>query len=123
MTRSERTIDGVTYTPGATFRVSKAGAKLTGLTPSGGSSLSGWGQPLQVGDVLTCTGYGPGWGGDPGYGIEFTSEQSIASGAIHCAVWPTAGGPFNYRPAPGYLDPISPPAATSPDPVISEEQA
>jgi hypothetical protein len=65
----------------------------------------GWSQQLRPGDLLTCTGYGPGFGGDPGYGVEFTSAAAEAAGASHCEVRPSAGGVFDYRPAPGLLEP------------------
>jgi hypothetical protein len=105
-TRTATTIDGVEYAPGTKFRVTKEGARLSGYAPYGlGASIS-WRQDLHVGDVVTCTGFGPGWGSDPGYGVEFTTEQSEAAGASHCDVWPGAGGLWNFHPAPSYLEPL-----------------
>ena len=97
-------LDGVTYAPGERFRVIAEGAVLDGLVPARGSYKS-WRQQLRPGDILTCTGYGPGFGGDPGYGVEFTSAGSEAAGAFHCQVRPVAGGALDYRPARGLLQP------------------
>jgi hypothetical protein len=103
--RREFVQDGIRYAPEVKFRVVKEGLRLNGMTPIVGG-MSGWSQTLKVGDVLTCTGFGPGWGGDPGYGVEFTTEESIAARASHCDLWPSTGGPFGYRPKPGYLEPL-----------------
>jgi hypothetical protein len=46
---------------------------------------------LHVGDIVTCTGYSPGSGADPGYGVEFSSQQSEAARAFHCGIWPMHG--------------------------------
>jgi hypothetical protein len=98
------TCDGVTYTPGSRYRVIDEGAALVGWVPEL-DGYSGWRQQLRAGDLLTCTGDGPGFGGDPGYGVEFTSPESEAAGAFHCDVQPTAGGVFSSRPAAGMLEP------------------
>jgi hypothetical protein len=98
------TYDDVSYTPGSKFRVIGTGATLDGWVPELGASR-GWRQLLRPGDLLTCTGYGPGLGGDPGYGVEFTSPESEAAGAFHCDVQPTTGGAFTSRPAAGLLEP------------------
>jgi hypothetical protein len=108
MTPSERraaTFDGVTYAPGTRFRAIRAGVTLDGMVPERGG-YGGWRQQLQPGDVVTCTGYGPGWGGDPGYGVEFTSTESEAARACHCEIRPMAGGVFDYHPAAGLIEPI-----------------
>jgi hypothetical protein len=115
MTSSERravTRDDVTYAPGARFRVIRAGVTLDGIVPEQGG-YGDWQQHLQPGDVVTCTGYGPGWGADPGYGIEFTSAGSEAARAIHCKIRPMTGGLFDYRPAPGSLQAEDTPAAAA----------
>ena len=96
--------DGVTYAPGAVFRVISEQAVLAGWV-AGLGGCSGWRQQLRSGDVLTCTGDGPGLGADPGYGVEFTSADSEAAGAFHCEVWPMTGGAFASRPAPGLIEP------------------
>lgn len=105
--RREMTFDGVVYAPDAKFRVVREGAHLDGRVSIGMSAFQGWRQDLHVGDVVTCTGFGRGFGGDPGYGVEFTSERSQAEGAFACEITPSAGGTFDYRPAPGYLEPIT----------------
>lgn len=100
--------DGVHYAPGRRFRVIAEGAQLEGMVPEPdyrGSAWRGWQQSLEPGDVVTCTGFGAGWGGDPGYGVEFTSDQAEAERAGNCEIRPMAGGIFNYRPAPGVLEP------------------
>lgn len=103
--RQTRELDGTTYAPGARFRVIKAGARLHGWTPVRGGA-NGWSQELAVGDVITCTGFGPGMGSDPGHGVEFTSDAVTADGAFHVDFFPQVGGIWAYRPAPGYLEAI-----------------
>jgi len=102
--RSTASYDGITYAPGTRFRVVREGLTLHGLTAEA-SAYRGWSQKLSPGDVLTCTGYGPGWGGDPGYGIEFTTSESIAAGAINCDVMPSVGGRYAFRPPAGSVEP------------------
>ena len=98
------TYDGVTYVPGSRYRVIGGRATLDGWIPELGGSR-GWRQQLRPGDLLTCTGNGPGFGGDAGYCVEFTSPESEAAGAFDCEVQPTAGGVFSSRPAAGLLEP------------------
>ncbi len=102
--RRPATFDGIDHAPGRKFRAACEGLKLTGHTPVRGGA-QGWEQVVHVGDILTCTGYGPGFGGDPGYGVEFTSQRSEAAGAFHCDIWPMHGTLFSYRPPPGSLEP------------------
>jgi hypothetical protein len=102
--RSAATFDGIDYAPGRKFRVTREGLTLTGYTAVRGGA-DGWEQVLHAGDILTCTGYGPGSGGDPGYGVEFTSRQSETARAFHCAIWPMTGSVFEYRPPAGFLEP------------------
>lgn len=104
--RVARTIDGVTYAPGAKFRVVGRGARLSGWTPAGPGAYDGWGQRLNPGDVIECTGHGPGFGSDPGHGVEWTSEQAKEAGAHSIDFWPNEGGMWNYHPAPGFLEPV-----------------
>jgi hypothetical protein len=99
--RGVRQYDGLTYAPGAKFRVIKEGARLTGWQPAGPSSHRGWRQDLHIGDVIECTGVGPGWGSDPGFGVEFK-----VPGVNSVDFQPSVGGIWNYRPAPGYLEPV-----------------
>jgi hypothetical protein len=98
------TYDGVTYAPGGQFRVISERATLDGWVPEPHGSR-GWRQRLRRGDLLTCTGYGPGIGADPGYGVEFTSPEAETAGAFHCLVQPTTGEIFSYRPATGLIEP------------------
>jgi len=104
MIRNAHTIEGVTYAPGARFRVVKEGARLSGWVPIRGGSR-GWRQDLHVGDVIECTGFGRGMGSDPGYGVEFVSEESKAAGAFHVDFFPAAGGIWSYHPAEGFIEP------------------
>ncbi|SRR6266536_2322690 len=104
MNRRSVTFDGTEYAPGATYRVMVTGLKLHGMINAGPSAWGMWSQDLQPGDILTCTGYGAGFGGDPGYGVEFTSEASETAGAFHCDVSPQAGDVFSYRPPPRSLE-------------------
>jgi hypothetical protein len=50
--------------------------------------------------------HGEGMGSDPGFGVEFTTEQSLAARASHCDIYPFVGGLWAYRPPPGYLEPL-----------------
>lgn len=102
--RTPATFGGIDYAPGRKFRVTREGLTLTGHTAVIGGA-QGWQQVLHAGDILTCTGYGPGCGGDPGYGVEFTSQQSEAARAFHCDIWPMNGGVFGYRPPAGSVEP------------------
>jgi hypothetical protein len=104
--RTTVTYDGVAYAPGRRFRVAREGLRLSGMVPSGPSAWSGWAQELHPGDIVTCTGYGPGWGSDPGYGVEFATEQSRSAHAGGCEIRPSVGGVFAYRPPPGALVPV-----------------
>ena len=110
--RTARTFDGIDYASGSQFQVTKPGLSLNGCRPSGYPGASdGWSQKLQPGDIITCTGYGTGMGGDPGYGVEFESEASEAVNAFHCHIYPMYGDVFSYRPPPGALTPVAQPAA------------
>jgi hypothetical protein len=102
--RTPATFDGIDYAPGRKFRVTREGLTLTGHTAVTGGAQE-WQQVLHAGDILTCTGYGPGFGGDPGYGVEFTSQQSEAARAFHCDIWPMHGDEFGYRPPVGSVEP------------------
>lgn len=110
MTRTAVNYDGLEYAPGAMFRVTGTGAYLSGMKPYEGhaSTWEGWKQPLSVGDVITCTGHGPGFGADPGYGVEFTTQKAQMVGAVHCEFHPQVGGMWAYHPFPGYLVPVRP---------------
>jgi hypothetical protein len=105
-TRRAVTHDGVHYAPGWRFLVVAEGLRISGMVYEGRSSWGGWGQKLHAGDVLTCTGSGPGFGMDPGIGVEWTTPASIAARASHCDLSPQLGGPFAYRPRPGFLAPV-----------------
>jgi hypothetical protein len=105
-TRVSRAFDGLVYAPGARFRVVAEGGRLSGWASSGRSSWSGWSQQLHVGDVIVCTGFGAGWGSDPGFGVEFTSEVSAAAGVGSCEFYPSDGGAWSYRPPVGFLEPV-----------------
>jgi hypothetical protein len=101
------TYDGITYAPGAQYRVITEGVTLDGMISEGRGAYGGWQQHLQPGDLLTCTGFGPGWGADPGYGVEFTSAESEAARAFNCEVKPSAGSIFSYHPKAGVLEPVT----------------
>jgi hypothetical protein len=101
------TYDNVEYAPEAQFRVVAEGARLSGWVTAGRGASQGWGQKLEVGDIITCTGLGAGMGGDPGYGVEFTSDAAKEARAFHVDFRPQVGGIWNSRPAPGYLEPVA----------------
>jgi hypothetical protein len=105
MIRTARTYDGIEYAPGRQFRVIAEGLRLYGVIPDGPSAWRSWAQDLRPGDIVTCTGYGPGFGSDPGYGVEFTTSESEQAHAGACEIRPSVGGIFGYRPAPGALEP------------------
>jgi hypothetical protein len=96
------------YPKGQRFRVIKAGGSLSGMMPMAGHSnaYQGWGQDLAVGEIITCLGYGPGWGSDPGYGIHFTTDKVRQDHVSFAEFRPMAGGAFDYHPADGYLEKI-----------------
>lgn len=103
--RNTVTLDGITYAPGRRFRVTASGVRLIGMVPGRGG-YGGWQQELHPGDIVTCTGYGPGFGMDLGMGVEFTTGQSDAARASHCDIWPQSGSIWDCRPAPGTLEPV-----------------
>lgn len=105
-TRSARAFDGIEYAPGRKFRVVQEGLKLSGLGPYSNGGHVGWKQELHVGDVIECTGFGPGWGSDPGFGVEWTSEAARTARAVHCDIYPSVGGIWAYRPPAGSVEPI-----------------
>lgn len=94
------------YARGKRFRVIKAGAKLWGLTPIRPNVQQGWTQVLEVGDVIESLGFGPGFGADPGYGINWTSERAKAEHAHSLSFAPSEGGIWAYRPSEGYLEEV-----------------
>lgn len=94
------TVDGMVYEPGQSYRVIREGAYLSGWQQSTqGNYQTGWRRDLAVGDVIVCAGFGAGWGSDPGFGVEFRDPEV---GLVEFQ--PLIGGPFNYRPEPGYLE-------------------
>lgn len=99
--RSTATLDGVEYAPGRKFKVTRAGCELSGMKPDGPYSWRGYKRPLEVGEVITCAGFGAGFGGDPGYGVEF-----YEAGVGTCEFRPSTGSMWTYRPQPGCLEPI-----------------
>lgn len=120
--RVAQTFDGTRYAPGARFRV-LAPCRLSGFTPARGGA-DGWSQTLAPGDVITCTGFGAGWGSDPGFGVEFTSDAALAARAYHCDLSPSVGGVWGYRPRPGLLEPLPADPLTVPrDTLVADEAA
>lgn len=103
------TLDGVEYVPGKRFRIIREGCSLHGMVPmpQWSNAWAGWKQELHVGDIIECTGFGPGWGADPGYGIEFTSEVAKEAAASHATFFPDTGVPFAYRPQTGYMEEVT----------------
>lgn len=94
---------GVVYAPGAKFKVVSEGVYVSGMKPDHrwSNTWGGYREDLPVGTVIECNGFGPGWGSDPGYGIEWKIE-----GVDHVEVRPAIGGVWAYRPAPGLLEPV-----------------
>lgn len=104
--RNAITIDGTEYAPGKRFRVISSGAVLSGMVSDArwANAYGGWQQKLEPGDIVTCTGFGPGFGSDPGYGVEFETRQSLEARAMNCDISPSAGGIWQYHPASGLLE-------------------
>jgi len=102
------TYDGTLFSVGRQFRVVGVGAYLTGMAPLRDMPgvWEGWRQNLQVGDIIICTGFGAGFGSDPGYGVEWTTEKARHDGAFNLEFRPTTGGMWSYHPFPGYLVPV-----------------
>jgi hypothetical protein len=98
--------DGVEFVPGKRFRVVREGCSLHGMVPKDGYR-QGWKQALHVGDIIECTGYGRGWGSDPGYGVEWCSEKSKAAHAQNVDFYPEIGIPFLCHPRPGFIEPVT----------------
>lgn len=99
--RRTMTFDGVEYAVGSKFKVVRTGGYLIGWKHDSLGAI-GWSQRLAVGEVIVCDGAGFGFGSDPGYGIEFQNDE-VGRACFH----PTVGGSFNYRPQPGYLEPVN----------------
>lgn len=105
-TRTAVTYDGVKYEPGTRFRVISEGGRLVGMRAVAPFSWQGWRQNLAVGDIIMCNGFGPGFGMDPGYGVEFTSEKSLAEHVVHVMFEPNAGTMWDGHPRAGFLEPL-----------------
>lgn len=88
-----------TYPPGSRWRVLKPGLRLSGWRPTGPGTFQGVGRELHPGDVIECDGFGPGWGSDPGYGINWRDPEYGK-----CDLWPAQGSAFSYHPPDGYLE-------------------
>ena len=106
MLRRAALFDGVEYAPGKRFRVIAEGCSLHGMVVMGPGWNQGWKQTLYVGDVIECTGFGQGWGSDPGYGVEWTSEESKAANAHSVDFYPEVGIPFLCHPRPGFIEEV-----------------
>lgn len=102
--RTARTFDEVNYEPGRQFKVIES-CRAAGWTPAR-AGADGWGQQLEPGAIVTCLGYGPDIGGDPGYGIHWQTDESKAAGAFAVWIGTQVGTPFTFRPRPGTLEPV-----------------
>jgi len=102
--RNARTLDGVEYAPERKFRVVAEGVTMSGMTVEGPNQWGGFRADLPRGTEIVCRGFGPGWGSDPGYGVEWKPPEGRS--AVHCEVRPDHGGMWAYRPAPGLLEPV-----------------
>ena len=93
------------YPAGKKFRVVAEGAHLTGWKPSGPYSFTGARRVLHVGDIVETSGFGRGFGSDPGFGVHFKDAEIGKT-----EFWPSQGGVFSYEPADGFLEPADQPA-------------
>lgn len=93
------------YQPGKQFRVVKPNARLEAILLFGESSWAGWSRPLREGQILTCTGWKEGMGGNGFEEVNFTAP-GVPENAQWCQVWPMSG---LFRPFPmeGYLEPVA----------------
>jgi hypothetical protein len=96
------------YPAGARFRVVHD-ANIDGMRPIGPNAHTGWRKRLIPGDVLTCDGYGPGFGSDPGYGVHWCACNGEP--CVMGEFYPSAGGPFAYQPKPGFVAMMPPDSA------------
>lgn len=93
---------------GQQFTVVRAGGYLDGWQPVPDvhyTAHRGWRYNLAVGDVITCLGFGPGWGSDPGYGVHWTCEAAREALASAVQFQPSEGHIFSFKPKDGYLHP------------------
>lgn len=93
------------YERGQRYRVVKAGASLSGMKPIAPNCQQGWSMPLNVGDVITCTGKGMTFGdGVPALKWADENGQRLAN---DCLFRPAQGGMWGGQvPAEGYLEPV-----------------
>jgi hypothetical protein len=90
------------FVEGARFRVIKPGARLEGMVFFGETTWSGWSRNLEVGEIVTCRGWIPGWQTSDVMVADFTAEK-VPDNAKWVSVWPLAGMWKPY-PALGYLE-------------------
>ena len=91
---------------GARFVVVAEGGSLRGMTPCGPGVTTTDRVELEVGDVLTCIGHGPGWGSDPGYGYRWRPEGRWAH-MSHIQFSPAPFSIWSFGvPYVGYIEPI-----------------
>lgn len=93
-----------TFKEGNRFRVVREGARLEGLVYFGETTWSGWSRNLEVGEIVTCTGWQPAWNAEHVSVANFTAEN-VPPNARWCSVWPIAGL-FLPWPMPGFLEPL-----------------
>jgi len=105
--RTPVVLSGVDYSPGRRFVVLGRGAMLSGWVHDASGSRH-WTVHLTPGDVITSTGFGfgDGTGFTPGFGVEWSSEESDAAGAVHVQLSPDRGGPWAHQPREGCLRPL-----------------
>lgn len=105
MTATTDLIDKALLVKGARFIVTAEGAYLSGMESIAPFTWQGKRVDLAVGDVITCRGFGPGFGSDPGRGYHFDVEgaEPLAFAEFH----PSGGHPiWSYgQPAASHLAP------------------
>lgn len=92
------------FREGNRFQVVREGARLEGLVFFGETTWSGWSRNLEVGEIITCTGWQPAWNAEHVSVANFTAEN-VPPTARWVAVWPLAGL-FLPWPMPGFLEPL-----------------
>lgn len=95
-----------TWLAGTKWRVVKEGGRLSGLTPAGPSAWRGWGQQLQVGDIITCDGIKNGFGSDPVPEAHFHNDASVEAHSGSTVFRPQVGM-WQAWPVDGYLELIT----------------
>lgn len=90
------------FRKGQKWRVTRDGASLSGMKPTGPYAQQGWSMPLPVGTILTCAGRKMTFG-DGVPVIKWTDAEGEWL-ANDCTLSPSTGGIWSSAPADGFLE-------------------